>query len=133
MSSDTAIACRSKSTYRPVEVDRWVCHGRSLARAAAAELGMNAGGEPHQFAAVETTGKRIGERTVDPVEGREIATLGKTECGIGEPRLLAHIKRQPPSSGILVHELRGGLPTVGQQPSTHQFPPLGAKFGGAHL
>src|SRR6185312_6390198 len=129
MSSGTATACRSRSIRRRAEPARssacgaWprsgLPPGLALATAEPAELGMNAAGELHQLGAFEATGKRIGQRAVDPIEGGAIAALGKAEGSVRETGLFAHVERQAPSGRILVHELRGGLTAVGQQPAAH--------------
>src|SRR4029453_4874815 len=143
MSSGTATACRSRSTCRradelsapagagwPPLGGAW---GLPLAAGEPAELGMNGAGELHQLAAVEATGKRISQRAVDPIEGGAIAALGKAEGSVRETGLLAHVKRQAPSGRILVHELRGGLVAVGQQPAADELPALRIEFGCPHV
>src|SRR5262249_46178833 len=129
MSSGTAIACRSRSTCHHAELPRQPPKGAlSLARFGGGQLIVNAGGKPHQLLALEPAGERIGKRVVDPIKGAELAMFSKAKGRLGTARLLAHIKRQPPTIPILVHELRRGLAAVGQQPATDQLPALAAQF-----
>src|SRR5262249_59274600 len=94
--------------------------GRGLAAAGdgRAQLGIDAGGKPHQFVAIKPSGERVGQRTIDPIKGAKVAALGKAEGSIAKAWLLAQIERQAPAAAVLVHELRRRLAAGGQQPAT---------------
>src|SRR5205814_10193154 len=94
--------CRYPSRRDALAVERRWTHLQTLALL---QLGVHRVGDARQLLATDPAGDYIGERPVDPVERAEAVALGKLECGVVEPRLLAHVEREAPAGRVLVHEL----------------------------